>query len=266
LQATVQHCIASPEATVTKDLNLLRELIKRDLFARFSGSALGLLWAVLQPAATIAVYWFVFTFMIPVRSANGRNGYLYFLIVGLIPWFAITEGVMRSMTSIVENAPMVRRLPLRSELLVIVPNASALFFEVVALALFTAALTFIQGWPGRLWLLPVALLLQLCLQVSVALFVSATYVFFRDLAHILGFAFSMIFYLSPILYPAAGRYQKFFAFNPLTPLFGLFRSAIIGDPLPAVGSLVLLLIVVAVAVLASFKFFRTVQRSFVDLI
>jgi lipopolysaccharide transport system permease protein len=254
------------KAFVTNDFHLLRELIKRDLTARFTGSALGLFWAVLQPASMIAVYWFVFTFMIPVRSGNGHNDYMYFLITGLIPWFGMNEGIMRSMTSIVENAPMVRRLPLRSELLVIVPNASALFFEVIALALFTAIVAFVRGLSPQVWLLPLAVLLQLLLQTSISLLVSAAFVFFRDLSQILGFALSVVFYLSPILYPATGRFQNMFAFNPLTPLLGLFRAAVLGDPIPEVGSIVLLLIVVAAAVVASFTLFRSVQRVFVDLI
>lgn len=266
MQATVSTPVASRQATVTRDFHLLRELIKRDLSARFTGSALGLFWAVLQPATLIAVYWFVFTFMIPVRSANGANDYIFFLIAGLIPWFAINEGLVRSMTCIVENGPMVRRLPLRSELLVIVPNASAIVFEAIALVLFMIGVTFYRGWPAGAWLLPFALALQLLLQIGLALFVAATYVFFRDLAQILGFVLSVIFYLSPILYPARGRFERLFAWNPLTPLFGLFRSAVLGEPLPQPASIVLLLIVATATGAIGLSFFRRMQRTFVDLI
>lgn len=266
MQATVSTPVAPRESTVTKNFHLLRELIKRDLTARFTGSALGLFWAVLQPATLIAVYWFVFTLMIPVRSANGGNDYMYFLIAGLIPWFAINEGVTRSMTSIVENGPMVRRLPLRSELLVIVPNATAIVFEAIALVLFMIAVTFFRGWPVGAWLLPFALALQLLLQIGLALFVAAAYVFFRDLAQILGFVLSVIFYLSPILYPASGRFEKLFAWNPLTPLFGLFRSAVVGEPLPAIPSIVFLVVIATIVTAGGVMFFRRVQPMLVDLV
>jgi len=250
---------------VTRDLHLLRELIKRDLAARFTGSGLGLFWAVLQPAAMVSVYWFVFSFMIPSRVGGGGD-YLYFLISGLIPWFAISEGLTRSMTSIVENAPMVRRIPLRSELLVIVPNASAVVFELIAFTLFVAAMTVVRGWPRGAWLIPIAVALQLLLQVGLALALAATYVFLRDLGQILGFVLAIVFYLSPILYPAAGRFRTLFAFNPLTPLLGLFRSAILGAALPPLSSIVLLMIVAAALFAASFSFFRRAQRVFADLI
>jgi lipopolysaccharide transport system permease protein len=208
----------------------------------------------------------VFTFMIPARPAGGSDDYIYFLIAGLIPWLAINEGLMRSMTCIVDNAPVVRKLPLRSELLVIVPNASAIIFEAVALVLFTVALTLFRGFPSGAWLLPLVLLVQLCLQIGLALFLAATYVFFRDLGQILGFVLSVVFYLSPILYPATGRFEKILIWNPLTPLLGLFRSAVLGAPLPDLPSIVFLVAATSAAAVASLFFFRRVQPLLVDLI
>ncbi len=260
---------ASAEArgsVVTKNLHLLGALIKRDFAARFAGSALGVIWMVLQPAILVAVYWFVFTFMIPARTIGGSDDYVYFLISGLIPWMALNEALMRSMTSLVDNAPLVRKLPLRAELLVIVPNASAVIFEVVALGLFLIVLTALRGIPAGAWLLPVAIALQLALQIGIALFLAATYVFFRDLAQILGFVLSVVFYLSPILYPAVGRFENVFAWNPLTPLLGLFRSAVLGAPLPYSWSIVLLVAAVSAIGVASTLFFRRVQPILVDLV
>src|SRR5205085_2693414 len=153
------------------------------------------------------------------------------------------EGVIRSTTTIVENAPMVRRLAFRSELLVVVPNASALIFETIGLMLFLAFLLMRGATPRFIWLLPFALLLQFSVQVGVGWFLAATYVIFRDLLPILGFVLSVAFYLSPILYPVAGRFEKFFIWNPLTPLLGLFRSAMLSAALPTIGSLVFLLVV-----------------------
>src|SRR6185369_2050308 len=89
--------VSSPPGVllIYRDLHLLRELIRRDFNARFTGSALGLAWAVLQPLSLVVLSWFVFTFMIP-RGPGGGDGYIYFLILGLIPWLAINEGAIRS--------------------------------------------------------------------------------------------------------------------------------------------------------------------------
>ena len=248
-------------------LHLLRELIKRDFHARFTGSALGVAWAVLQPLSLVDLYWFVFTFMIPGGRAGGSGGeYIYYLISGLIPWLGINEGLIRSTTAIVENGTIVRRVPLRSELLVVVPNVSALIFECIGMAIFLVALI-ARGMPLRnLWLLPVALGVQFALQTGVGFFLAATYVFFRDLTQIIGFLLSILFYLSPILYPVGGRFEALFFWNPLTGLLGLFRSALLATPLPDAASIVFLLIVVTMVMGAGLLFFRRTRPTLVDLI
>ncbi len=240
--------------------------MKRDFNARFTGSALGILWAVLQPLSLVALYWFVFTYMFSRGPAASNNNYIHFLIAGLIPWLGINEGIVRSTTCIVENAAMVRRLAFRSELLVVVPNASALIFEVIALGLFLLFLLVRGTMPRQIWLLPLALLLQFAVQVGLGWILAATYVFYRDLMQFLGFVLSIAFYLSPILYPVAGRFETFFMWNPITPLIGLFRSAILSAALPGAGSIVYLLVVATALSAGGLMFFRRAQATLADLI
>jgi lipopolysaccharide transport system permease protein len=268
MRAEAWACQVLKEVPATyATLHLLRELIKRDFQARFTGSALGVAWAVLQPLSLVALYWFVFTFMIPGGRAGGSGGeYIYYLISGLIPWLGINEGLIRSTTAIVENGTIVRRVPLRSELLVLVPNVSAIIFECIGLAIFLVVLI-ARGMPLRnVWLLPLAIALQLALQTGVGFFLAASYVFFRDLTQVLGFVLSIAFYLSPILYPVGGRFEAVFFWNPLTGLLGLFRSALLASPLPDVASIVFLLIVVTMVVGAGLLFFRRARPTLVDLI
>jgi lipopolysaccharide transport system permease protein len=225
-----------------------------------------LFWAILQPLSLVTLYWFVFTYMFSRGPAASNANYIQFLIAGLLPWLAVNEGIIRSTTSIVENAPMVRRLAFRSEILVLVPNASAMIFEAIGLGLFAGFLTLRGAAPRFVWLLPFALIVQFSLQVGIGWFLAATYVFFRDLLPILGFALSFVFYLSPILYPTSGRFEKFFEWNPMTPLLGLFRSAMLSASLPTIGSLVFLLIVTTAFFAGGLLYFRRAQRTLADLI
>jgi lipopolysaccharide transport system permease protein len=266
LRAVLDYVKYGGVRKTVKNVHLLRELVKRDFHARFTGSVLGVFWAVLQPLSLVILYWFVFTYMFIRVPAAGQGNYIHFLIAGLLPWLGINEGLIRSTTSIVENAPMVRRLAFRSELLVVVPNASALIFEIIALVLFTGFLI-VRGAPPRLaWLLPLALALQFVLQVGIGWFLAAIYVFFRDLTPIIGFLLSVIFYLSPILYPVVERFERFFIWNPMTPLLGLFRSALLSSALPGAGSLVFLVAVAAAVFWGGLMFFRRAQPTLADLI
>lgn len=251
-----------------RSLYLLIELIKRDFRLRFTGSALGVAWAILQPLSLVVLYWFVFTLMIPPRAPNVEGqSYVLFLISGLLPWIGLSEGITRGTTSIVENGPLVRRLAFRSEILVMVPNASALIFETIAISLFILFLAF-RGEPlHTLWILPFVLLVQVVLQTGVAWVLATVFVFFRDVGQILNFVLSILFYLSPILYPVAGsRFEKFFMWNPMTPLLGLFRSAFLGAPLPDAFSIVFLLTMALATFIGGLLFFRRAQPALVDLI
>ena len=258
--------LSSPSVTPTsRNFNLLQQLIRRDFAVRFTGSALGAAWAVLQPLTLVVLYWFVFTFMIP--QPPGRTGtYVYFLIAGLVPWMAFSEGLMRSTTTIVDNDAIVRRLAFRSELLVIVPNASAIVFEVIGFLLFLGVLAANGLITRYIVVLPLAILFQFAIQTGIGWILAATYVFFRDLAQIIGFLLSMIFYLSPILYSVPNRFHALFLWNPLTPLLGLFRSALLGDPLPPAVSIVFLAVFAAAVFTGGLTIFRRTQPIFVDVI
>jgi lipopolysaccharide transport system permease protein len=125
----------------------------------------------------------------------------------------------------------------------------------------------VRGLPLRfVWLLPFALVLQFAMQAGIGWFLAASYVFFRDLMPILGFVLSVLFYLSPILYPVAGRFERFFVWNPMTPLVGLFRSAMLSAALPAAGSIVFLLVVAIALFTGGLLFFRRAQGTLADLI
>jgi lipopolysaccharide transport system permease protein len=255
-----------------RNLHLLLELVKRDFSMRFTGSALGVAWAVLQPLSLVILYWFVFTKIFQGgvsprgRPTDSGGDYVFFLICGLIVWLGFNEGVIRGTTSIVENAALVRKLTFRSELLVLVPNLSALLFEVIGLALFILYVA-LQGRPlWDLWLLPFALVLQLALQAGLSWLLATTHVFVRDVVQVLGFALSIWFWLSPIVYPTPAEWARFFAWNPLTPLLGLFRSAVLAAPLPPASSIVFLLIVALGTFALGLGFFRRAQASLADLI
>ena len=224
----------------------------------------------------MALYWFVFTQIFDVGRIPGRAGehYVEFLIAGLIPWLGISEGIMRSTTAVLDNGPLIRKLPLSGTLVVLVPNASAMIFQSVGLVVFLAILVARGTIPSMIWLLPLPLLLQFLLQAGVGLFLAVTHAFFRDVTQIAGFVLSVVFYLSPILYPVVGRLEHFFQWNPLTPLLGLYRRALLGG-IPGIGStaalpqwhsIVFLTVVAAGVCLAGSALMKKAQPDLVDLI
>jgi len=93
---------------------LLAVLTRRELGARFAGSAGGLLWVWLPPLLTIASYFLVFHVVFGMRLGQGaptsRVG--TYLIVGMLPWMAFADAVQRGMSSLLDAGSLLHKNPL----------------------------------------------------------------------------------------------------------------------------------------------------------
>ena len=70
--------------------HLLRNLVVRDLKLKYRGSVLGFLWSLLNPLMMIAVYTFVFTYVMNAQTPR----YVSFVLIGILSWtfFASSPG------------------------------------------------------------------------------------------------------------------------------------------------------------------------------
>lgn len=269
LRAAAPTVKPSGAGAIPRNLYLFFELVRRDFSMRFAGSTFGFGWAILQPLSLILLYWFVFTKIFEgprIGAAEGYGNYAFFLISGLIPWIGLQEGLVRGTTSLIENGTLVRRLTFKTELLVLAPNFTALIFEIIGIGLFLGYLLLSGVALWNVWILPFALLIQLGLQAGISFALAAVQVLLRDVSQMLGFILSFVFYLSPILYAVQPEWEMVFRWNPLTPLFGLFRSAILSAPLPNPVSIVFLLVVTGAAFTGGLLLLRWLQPNLADLI
>jgi lipopolysaccharide transport system permease protein len=251
------------------NLFLLRELVKRDVQGRYAGSVLGLLWSFVQPLWMLVLFTFVFSTVMKIRPiGESTDNFAIFLFGGLLPWTAIHEGVLRASTAITDNASLVKKLRFPAEILVLAVVLAALLHQAAAAAVFVAVL----AWTGKLSggglpLLLVALPLQLGLTLGLGLLMAAVHVFFRDTSQILGMAFNVWFYLTPIVYPlklVPEVYRGWVELNPLTALVGLYRQAFFGGEVAPVPGSAWLAVVTIVVVSAGFWLFRSLKPAFVD--
>lgn len=252
------------------DLSLLVRLVRRDFEARFAGSVLGLGWAIIHPLANIALYWVVFGLLLSGgRFGAGGEGdsYAKFLIAGLLPWMGFQEAVMRSSGSILENGVILKRIPFKSQILVAVPTLTALVLELSGILLFCVILLLLgHSFTWTVALVPVAILLQALLQLGLGLLLAPVVTLFRDIQQVLGFILYAVFFLSPVLYPVRAGWEILFEWNPMTPLISLFRSAMLGGPLPSGGSIVYLCVVTGVVLLGGSRLAARLGPTFVDTI
>lgn len=222
-------------------------LARRDVAARYAGSAGGVLWAYAPPLLTVACYFLVFDVVFGMRLGDKapveRVG--TYLIVGMLPWMAFCDALSRAATSLVDAGGLLQKnalppvvFPARSVL------ASAAVFAPLMLALVPAYLPW-HHCSTALLALPALVVLQwlLCFVLGhlVAIFTAAM----RDAAHLLGLALSLGVFISPVLFPVAlfpETWRWVLWINPMTgPILGYQSVLLKGEWPPAAVWMALLL-------------------------
>ena len=218
--------------TIVEHRALLRQMIARDVTARFVGTSLGAVWSLIQPFILLCLYTFVFGVIYRVRFQVEGVGFVPFLFCGLWPWLAFQDACLRSVTVIVENAQLMKRVQFPSELLVVSAVVSSFLSHAVGFGLMLLGVGVWQGGvsPLALGLLAVPFSLQVLLAVALGLLLSPANVFLRDVLPLVTALFTVWFFLSPVLYSlqmVPSVLQPVLAWNPLAPILDLYRALIL---------------------------------------
>lgn len=251
-------------------LFLLKEMVIRDVKARYAGSSLGVVWAFALPVLWMLLYTGVFGVILRVPVEKGFASFPEFLMAGLLPWMAIQEGISRSATALTDNAAMVKKTVFPIEALVLSVVLAAAVNEVIALVVYAGYLA-ILGHLSLVWLplaIP-ALVLQVVLTFGIGCFTATVTTFVRDASHAVGIALTVVFYATPIVYPSSlvpEKYRPILNANPVAHLTEWYRCAFTLHRAPDPASVLYLVVFSAtVAALGAALFFRA-RPHFADLI
>lgn len=202
-------------------------LTRRNLKVRYSTSALGYLWSILDPLIMSAIYWFIFTQVF--QRAAGTEPYIVFLLAGLLPWMWFNTAVSDSTRAFLKSAKLVRSTAIPRTIWVasiVLSKGIEFLFALPVLAIFAILAGASLSW--EVIFFPLAIALQAILTLGIGLIVAPLVVFFRDLERVIKLFLRFLFYASPIIYaysdlPAA--IQPWAALNPLAGIFDLYRAA-----------------------------------------
>jgi len=208
-------------------------LTRRDLRVRYSTSALGYVWSILDPLVMAGIYWFVFTqvFHRPV----GTEPYIVFLLSALLPWMWFNGTVSDSTRAFLREAKLIRSTKIPRTIWVnrlVLSKGIEFLASIPVLVLFAVFAGARVNWD--ILLFPLGIVLQAVLTTGVALIVAPLVVFFRDLERAVKLALRFLFYASPIIYGTHDLpegLQPWAAFNPLSGVFSLYRAGFFPDQL-----------------------------------
>jgi ABC-2 type transport system permease protein len=211
--------------------NTLFLLITRDLKIKYADSKLGYLWSVLDPLLMAGVYWFVFTQLF--NRGVGREPYILFLILGMLPW-NWAQGVLTDATrALTADAKLVRSSNLDREVWVVrIVGAKAVefVFSMPVIAIIAILTGSTPSW--YLLAFPLAMAIQATFLLGAALALAPLGVLFTDVTRVMRILLRILFYLSPIIYGARDVKAKtpewvgfIYDLNPLSGTFDLYRAA-----------------------------------------
>lgn len=250
---------------------LLPYLARRELARRFAGSLLGWVWAVLYPALQVSIYWAVFVLGLNLRS-SATASFGAMLIAGIVPWFAISEGLGAVTASISANSQLVKRLVFPIEVL---PSASLLATLVVHafIVVLAIALLWMMGHPPVPYL-PLIVYFTACMAIFVfatGMLLALANVAFRDVTQLLGSGLLLWFWSTPIVWPDSvlpARLQWLAEINPVNYLVQGYRLAFLGIHASSLNVNAAAAFWIETIILSSLAFlaFRRFKRELSDLL
>lgn len=253
---------------IVTDVRLLPAWAGRELRVRYRGTRIGVLWALIQPLAMLAVFGYVFSRVLHVST--GAIPYLSFAFAGVVAWAFLASSLNAATTSLVGEAALVTRAYFQRELLPLGTVAAA----CIELAMGTAvllALVLAQGVGlsvNLLGLIPVFAVLLVWAMALAVLCASAT-VFLRDIRYGLPLVLQLLFVATPIMYPkgllpSGARWVA--DVNPIAVVVESTRATVLRHTWPSWGLLAAQAVAGGVLLLGAILYTRRVEMRMADLL
>jgi lipopolysaccharide transport system permease protein len=246
---------------------LLYFLVWRDVKVRYKQTALGVLWAVLQPLFMMIIFTIFFGRLAGVRT--GDVPYPLFAYAGLVPWTFFANAVTNSGNSLVGSAHLITKVYFPRLVIPAAAVAAGLVdLAVASVVLFALALYYGVALSWSLLLLPVFVALTVLLALGAGLLASASTVRYRDLKHALPFLIQLWLFASPVIYSSSAipaRWRWLYFANPLAGIIDGFRSALTGRAFDWPAITVAAAVTFALLLAATYLF-RRIEETFADVI
>jgi lipopolysaccharide transport system permease protein len=210
--------------------DLFVQLTWKDLRLRYRQTLVGLNWVLVRPLVPMLILVLVFGTLAGFSSAGAP--YALFVLAALLPWQFVTTAMTTATTSLVNHAPLIRKVYFPRLVIPCSAVAACLVDLVVALILFFVVLTgFGLPLSSTIVFLPLFILAALFLAAGTAMWFGALSVRHRDFVHAQPYLVQFGLYLSPVgfgTHVVPVEWQGWFALNPLTGIIDGFRWSLLG--------------------------------------
>ncbi|MGI8898185.1 MAG: ABC transporter permease [Pyrinomonadaceae bacterium] len=247
---------------------LLYFLVWRDVKVRYKQTALGAVWAIIQPFMMMVVFSLFFGYLAKVPSDG--IPYPIFTFCALLPWQLFAHALTESSNSLVANERLITKVYFPR---LVVPIAAVLGgivdFAVAFVILLVMMLYYgiVPTW--ALVTLPGFILLATMTALGVGLWLSALNVQYRDVRYTIGFLIQIWLFATPVAYSSSlvpERWRPLYGLNPMAGVVEGFRWALLGKSSPPGALLAVSIAVVILILIGGLYYFRRMEQQFADLV
>lgn len=247
---------------------ILAVLIRRDIAVRYRQAALGILWALLQPIVTTAI--FTIVFVVFMRLPSPDVPYPVFAFSGLVIWLYFNRAVTEGTLSLVTNSSLITKVYFpRIVVPLVAPCSAALDCLLGIAALVVIALLFQVHLQWTAVFVPFVVLFVGLFAYAVGLCLAPLQAIYRDIGILLPFALQIAMYLSPVAYPASivpEAVRWLYRLSPIAVMVDAMRWALLGSEPPSAAGVAFTLVLTALLFWAGLNIFRRLEGTLVDRI
>ena len=258
-------------------LSLAWVLAKQDLTNRYANSYAGVVWTIGVPLLYAIINVMVFSILMSGRMGEryGDIPFALFYFVPLSIWIFFAEMTSRSTNILREYSYLINKIAFPFWILPLVPILSALISQAIILAITAGLLAYHGiGVASSIWVYVVVCLIGWVLTLGVCYASSALAMYIPDLGQIVPIAINIIFWLTPILYPATlveadgplWVRSIIMDWNPFFYLVETARHAFFGTAAIAWSALAGVATLAVVVFVAGLGVFKKLKPGFADVI
>jgi lipopolysaccharide transport system permease protein len=240
----------------------------RDVLVRYKQTVIGLLWAVLRPLLTMAV--FVVVFGRIAKMPDGGVPYPILVFVAMLPWQFFSNALSESSASLIGNANMISKVYFPR---LIMPASSVIvsFADfLVSFLILIPLLAWYHFVPSiRVVTLPFFIALAFMASLGIGLGLCALTVKYRDFRFVVPFIVQFGLYISPVGFSSSvvpEKYRLIFSLNPMVSVIDGFRWAILGNTEMYLPGFFISLLTIVLLFFSGLWYFRKTETTFADII
>ena len=247
---------------------LLYFLTWRDIKVRYKQTALGVVWAVLQPFMTMVVFTIFFGILAKIPS-DGLP-YPIFNFCALLPWTLFARALGESSNSLVANANLISKVYFPRLVIPIATTSAALVDFGIAFIIFLGMMVYYGVLPTiAIFTLPLFILFAITTALAVSLWLSALNVEYRDVRYTIPFLTQFWMFASPIAYPSSlvpEQWRFLYGLNPMAGVIEGFRWVLLGKVQPDFAMVAVSAGIVLLLFISGLIYFRRMEQTFADVI